>query len=158
MRLAIVARSASGGHVLRKAEKGQWSPCSGLQSARPPLSCLGWGVTPTEDLNKLLVTSELSIFICKMEITLVPTLVPRLLTVYKDRLSQQESPILLLRRFVSASPARSSRVDDKNKNSLLKVVSHGAVVHGPTRSSSTPWPPSGREGDWGVISGIELSD
>ena len=81
VRLAAAARSASGGHVLRKTEKSQWSPCSGLQSARPPLSCLGWGVTPTEDLNKLLVTSELSIFICTMEITLVPTLAPRLLTV-----------------------------------------------------------------------------
>ena len=70
MRLAAAARSASGGHVLRKAEKGQWSPCSGLESAQPPVSRLRWGLTPAEDLNKLLVTSELSFFVCKMEITL----------------------------------------------------------------------------------------
>ena len=77
MGLAAAARPASGGNVLRKAEKVSGALAQAVDSARIlALCCLGWGLTPVEDWNKLLITSTLSLFICKMEIALVPTRPP----------------------------------------------------------------------------------
>lgn len=70
--------------VPRKAEKVGGPLAWAMVSAqRPTPCCLGRGLTPVEDLDKLLIPSWIRFFICKMGITLVPTPVPRLFTVEK---------------------------------------------------------------------------
>lgn len=78
--LAAAARPASvdqlggGKKAEKKGREGQWSPCSSCGISSNAMSVLTWlGPPSVEDLNNMLITSKLSFFVYKMEITLVPT-------------------------------------------------------------------------------------